>query len=121
MQQELPALDIANLPQLEQAAEEVRETKKPRRIVRGNEELAILHPAKKPRRTRLPGRPTAADDALWELIGMGHSGRHDISANKQHTSSRPSTSLPNDRAACSLPSSGLSRQLGDVCAHGRRR
>jgi hypothetical protein len=28
------------------------------------------------------GKPTSADDPLWKLVGIGHSGKGDISANK---------------------------------------
>lgn len=84
MQQELRPLDVSNLPQLEEAAEEVKATRIPRRIVRGDEELAVLQPTKKPRRTKLPGKPITDDDPFWNLIGIARSsGPGDISANKQ--------------------------------------
>lgn len=83
MQQELTPLDVTDLPALEQAAEEVKATGKPRRIVRGDEELAVLQPARKRRRPRLRGRPITADDPFWNLIGIGHSGLGDLSTNKQ--------------------------------------
>jgi hypothetical protein len=28
------------------------------------------------------GTPTSADDPLWKLVGIGHSGKGDISENK---------------------------------------
>ena len=84
MQQELTPLDVSDLPELEQAAEEVKATGKPRRIVRGSEELAVLQPAKKLRRSRLRGKPITADDPFWNLLGAARSeGPGDISSNKQ--------------------------------------
>jgi hypothetical protein len=84
VQQELSPLDVSNLPQLEEAAEEVRATGKSRRIVRGKEELAVLRPTTKSRRTRLPGKPVTDDDPFWSLIGVARSsGPGDISANKR--------------------------------------
>src|SRR5437879_13856443 len=82
--QELVPLDVSNLPQLEEAAEEVRATGRRRRIVRGDEDLAVLQPVRKSRRAKLPGKPIAADDPFWNLVGIARSsGPGDISANKR--------------------------------------
>lgn len=83
MHEELTPLDVSNLPALEQAAKEVSATRKPRRIVRGDEELAVLQPAKKPRKASLKGKPMTADDPLWSIIGIVHSeGPGDVSSHK---------------------------------------
>ena len=52
-------------------------------IVTG-EDVALLSPIKPVTKRRARGKPTSADDPLWKLVGIGHSGRGDISANK-HT------------------------------------
>lgn len=44
MQKEIPPVDITNLPELLNLAEEVRTTKTPRLLKRGDQEIAMLTP-----------------------------------------------------------------------------
>jgi hypothetical protein len=48
------------------------------------EDVAMLMPMKPVGKTKVRGKPITADDPLWKLVGIGHSGKGDISANK-HT------------------------------------
>ncbi len=52
MATELTPIDVRHLPELAHLVEEVRATRKPRRIVRDDEEVAVLMPAPKPVRQR---------------------------------------------------------------------
>src|SRR5215213_3397880 len=64
MARELSPIDIKHAPDLATLVEEVRSTRTPRRILRDDEEVAVLMPAA-PRRRR-PGRtPSAADLAAF--------------------------------------------------------
>ncbi len=84
MQAELETIDVAGLPDLAALAERVKATGVPLRLVRGDEELAVLQPAKKRRRRSLKGRPLSMDDPIWDIVGMGHSGGPgDVSTNKK--------------------------------------
>jgi len=42
----------------------------------------MLTPIKPVAKRRVRGKPTSGDDPLWKLVGIGHSGRGDISENK---------------------------------------
>ena len=86
MAHEYPAIDLntGDVPDLAQVAEEVHRTKQPRSIRRADEELAVVMPTAKRSRGTRKGRPVTEDDPLFRAIGIGHSGRGDISANK-HT------------------------------------
>jgi hypothetical protein len=63
MASELTPIDIRRAPDFAALVEEVRTTRKPRRIFRDDEEVAILMPAA--RRTRRTGRPSDADLAAF--------------------------------------------------------
>jgi hypothetical protein len=84
MAHEYPAIDLntGDVPDLAQVAEEVHRTKQPRIIRRADEELAVVMPAAQRSRGTRKARPVTADDPLFRAIGIGHSGRGDISANK---------------------------------------
>jgi hypothetical protein len=83
MPKEFEAIDVTNLPEVLALAERVSATGIPLRLVRGNEELAILQPTKNPRRRSLKGKPITADDPIWNIVGIGRSeGPGDISTNK---------------------------------------
>jgi len=83
MVEEARTLDVHELPGLDVIAREVQASGRPVRIVQEGEELAVLQPAKKPRRRKLPGKPVTEDDPFWNLIGIGSSsGAGDISSNK---------------------------------------
>jgi hypothetical protein len=84
MAHEYPAIDLnaGDVPDIAELAEEVHRTNQPRVIRRADEELAVVMPAvRRTRRTR-KGKPVTEDDPLFRAIGIGHSGRGDISANK---------------------------------------
>ncbi|HYU21360.1 MAG TPA: hypothetical protein VEQ11_21970 [Chloroflexota bacterium] len=87
MAKELQPIDISNLPEVLHLAEEVERRQAPRRLKRGDQDVAILAPVekapsgKKPTRRR-DGR-TGPDDPVWKLIGLVHSeGPGDVSENK---------------------------------------
>ena len=48
------------------------------------EQLSVEIKPKRTRRVvrRLPGKSLTMDDPLWQVVGLGHSGQGDISANK---------------------------------------
>ena len=59
----------------------MRSTNESRILKQENEDLAMLTPIKPVAKTSVRGKPTSADDPLWKLVGIGHSGTGDISAN----------------------------------------
>jgi hypothetical protein len=75
-------IDISCIPELLHLAQEVRRTKESAVLQQESEDLAMLTPIKPVARKRARGKPTSADDPLWKLIGIGHSGKGDISENK---------------------------------------
>lgn len=83
MARELRRIDISDVPELLKIAEDVHATGEPCVLRRDSEDLAVLMPAKR-RAPRVPrGKPTTADDPLWNIVGIGSSqGPTDVSANK---------------------------------------
>ena len=75
-------IDISSIPELLSIAQEVRRTNESRILKQESEDLAMLTPIKPVAKRSVRGQPTSADDPLWKLIGIGHSGKGDISANK---------------------------------------
>ena len=75
-------IDISSIPELLSIAQEVRRTNESRILKQESEDLAMLIPITPAAKRRVRGKPTSADDPLWKLIGIGHSGKGDISANK---------------------------------------
>jgi hypothetical protein len=80
-------VEISNTPDLEHLAESVRKTGKPHALKRGAETLAVVRPApQKEVGMRFPRRRRSGilrpDDALFQLAGIGASGRGDVSSNK---------------------------------------
>ncbi len=67
MTRELTPIDIRRVPELAQLVDEVRTTRKPRRITRDNEDVAILMPAR-PRRAK-PSTTQAQRDAVRASVG----------------------------------------------------
>jgi hypothetical protein len=63
MARELAPIDIRQVPEIARFVDEVCATGKPRRIVRDDEEIAVLIPAT--RRRRRGGPPTEADLAAF--------------------------------------------------------
>ena len=64
MATELTPIDVRQVPELAHLVDEVRATRKPRRITRDNEDVAVLVPVA-PTTRRRPRRPTAADLAAF--------------------------------------------------------
>jgi hypothetical protein len=77
-------IDISSIPELLKLVQEVRQTNEPMILQQEREDVAMLMPMKPGSKTRVRGKPVTADDPLWKLVGIGHSGKGDISANK-HT------------------------------------
>jgi hypothetical protein len=74
--------DISSIPELLKLAHEVRSTNEPTILQQEREDVAMLTPVKPVAKRSARGKPTSADDPLWKLVGIGHSGKGDISANK---------------------------------------
>jgi hypothetical protein len=69
MTRETAAIDISTMPDLAQLAEEVARTRIPRLLRRGDEDIAVLSPARPKRRPR-GKRVTQADiDAALSVVG----------------------------------------------------
>jgi hypothetical protein len=77
----LKRTDISNIPELPIMAQEVRSTNEPRILQQESKDLAMHTPIKPMAKRSVRGKPTTADDPLWKLIGIGHSGKGDISEN----------------------------------------
>ena len=82
MAKELKRIDIGSIPELLKLVQEVRTTNESAVLQQESEDVALLSPIKPVTKRRARGQPTSADDPLWKLVGIGHSGRGDISANK---------------------------------------
>ena len=65
MASERAPIDIRHAPPLAELVEEVRATRKPRRLVRDDEDVALLVPAPPARRRRPAKAVSAADDAAF--------------------------------------------------------
>jgi hypothetical protein len=81
MAKEPKRIDISRIPELLSIAQEVRATNEPRILQQENEDVAMLTPITSVAKRSVRGNPTSADDPLWKLIGIGHSGKGDISEN----------------------------------------
>jgi|SRR5581483_371393 len=82
-----PPVDLAAIPELARLADEVRATGEPRVLRQEQDGVeVVIHLAPAPRRrvARAPrGRPTSADDPLWQIVGLGRSaGPTDVASNK---------------------------------------
>lgn len=75
-------IDISRIPELLQLVQEVRSTNESAVLQQEREDLAILSPVLPKKRSQTKAQPVTSDDALFRLIGIGHSGKSDISANK---------------------------------------
>lgn len=75
-------IDISSLPELLKLVQEVRTTNEPALLQQESEDLAMLTPVKPAAKRSVRGKPTTADDPLWQLVGIGHSGKGDVSENK---------------------------------------
>lgn len=74
MAKQLQQIDITNTPELLRLAEEVRVSRVPRLLTRGDQAVAVLAPVHglpaAPRSARRDRR-TGPDDPLWSIIGIG--------------------------------------------------
>jgi hypothetical protein len=75
-------IDISRIPELLSIVQEVRTTNEPAVLQQDGEDLALLSPVRPKTRSQTKAQPVTSDDALFRLIGIGHSGKGDISANK---------------------------------------
>lgn len=75
-------IDISRMPELLTLAHEVRRTNEPAVLQQDREDVAMLTPITPVAKRSARGKPTSAGDPLWKLIGIGHSGKGDISENK---------------------------------------
>ena len=75
-------IDISRIPELPKLVQEVRQTNEPSILREESEDVAMLTPLKPVTKRGVRSKPTTADDPLWKLVGIGHSGKGDISANK---------------------------------------
>jgi len=82
MAKDLKRIDISGIPELLSIAHEVRSANESRILRQDGEDLAILTPIKPAAKRSARGKPVTKDDSLWKLVGIGHSGAGDISANK---------------------------------------
>ncbi|MBI2953655.1 MAG: hypothetical protein HYY30_05025 [Chloroflexi bacterium] len=83
MAKELKHVDITHKLELLEVVEQVKSADEPLILSKGNEDVAIVRPIKRSAHRRvIKGRPTSADDPLWEIIGMAESeGPGDVSEN----------------------------------------
>lgn len=82
MAKEPKRIDISSIPELVEFVHEVRQTNEPSILQQEREDVAMLTPLKPVTKRGIRGKPTTADDPLWKLVGIGHSGKGDVSANK---------------------------------------
>jgi hypothetical protein len=69
MVQEAERFDISNMPDLVRLAEEVARTRKPRLLTRGEEEVALLSPARPKRRKKVVMTPAQRNAVLSSIGG----------------------------------------------------
>lgn len=84
MARELKPIDITNVPELLRIVEEVQQTNQPRILKRDSEELAILSPVTRRKRSPSKAQPVTHDDSLFRLIGIGKSGIPGGVSGKKH-------------------------------------
>jgi hypothetical protein len=82
MAKELKRIDISSFPELLKLVHEVRQTNEPSVLQQEREDVAKLTSLKPRAKRSVRGKPVTADDPLWKLVGIGHSGKGDISENK---------------------------------------
>lgn len=87
--------DLHEVLAWEHLVDEVRTTKQPTSIRADGEDAVELKPAKKVTHRR-KGRRTSADDAFWSLVGIGASGKVDLSANHDQYLAKAKMSISNE-------------------------
>jgi hypothetical protein len=70
MASRLSSVDIADPGALARAAEDVERTRQPRIVTRGDRQIAVLSPIRRP--ARRPGHALSKDDSLFTIIGGAH-------------------------------------------------
>ena len=92
MTREAARIDISTMPDLARLAEEVARTRTPRVLRRGDEDLAVLSPAR-PKRRRKGKRPTEEDIAAalaavgsWKAIVDGERLKRELDEARSDTS-----------------------------------
>ena len=96
MASELAPIDISSMPDLARLADEVRSTKKPRRLRRNNEDVALLVPATPASRRRATAVSPADDAAFLASAGSWNDVDTDVllaSIYESRRSSRPPVDL----------------------------
>lgn len=83
MAAEQQAINITDIPALRDIAAEVTRTRKRRTLAVDGEDVTLIVAPKATTRGRR-GKRTSADDPFWKLVGLGSSGKHDLSANHDH-------------------------------------
>jgi hypothetical protein len=81
MAQEIKQIDISDSPELLRLVEEMRLSKMPVALRRGDEEVGVLMPPRRSRVRQPRLRPFTQDDPIWNLNGIGRSGVRDVSEN----------------------------------------
>jgi hypothetical protein len=66
-------LDISDSEGLAELAEKVQTHKKSFLLRRGSEDLAVIQPARRPRKPIRRARPVMETDSIFDLIGIGKS------------------------------------------------
>jgi hypothetical protein len=85
MAKEPKRIDISSIPELLSIAHEVQRTNEPRILREDSEDVAVLTPIKPVAKRRIKGKPTSADDPLWDIVGIGQSEEaRDVAANKDN-------------------------------------
>ena len=85
----LQLIDIDGTPELLALARDVQRSQKPCVLRAAGEAVAVIVPAKAPRRSPARARPVTTDDPLFRLIGIGQSETPgDISEHKDDYSLR---------------------------------
>ena len=82
MARERQRIDVSNRPELLQLVRAVQESGVERILGQGEEDLAVLRPVKKVKRPPVVrGKPFTKDAPIFNLMGIGRSGVHDVSEN----------------------------------------
>ena len=80
-EKDLKRIDISRMPELLNMVQEVRTTNEPAVLQQDSEDLALLSPVRPKKRSQTKAQPVTSEEALFRLIGIGHSGKGDISEN----------------------------------------
>lgn len=70
---ELKPVDVTTTPDVLRLAQEVARSGVPMMLKTDSEDLAVLTPAAKPKRSSGRAKPVTRDDSLFNLIGIGRS------------------------------------------------